>query len=200
MVEYDGRYEVEIKYAVTIASRALNHNHTFDVKTPGDIDPGVAWADVELVEKSGLTVFIETFIQDYMDVWSALLGVGTALSEINLWRYDPEPSNSRVLVASADTLPTTSFVGTPQAAQGCIFTFRAIGYNFPVRMYIMEGKDAGEQRTVYGALTGVHLAYANYVKSTASPIVGRSDAYIGGAIAMNLGQNEKLRNIRYRSL
>jgi hypothetical protein len=139
------------------------------------------------------------FIQDYMDVWSPLHGTGMELGEINLWEYGAEPSQAKIFIASAETLPTNSKAGTSLAAQGAIYTFRTVGYRYPMRMYIMEGNQAGETRNVYGTLTGVAKAYADYVKSTASPIVGRNDDYPVSAIALNLGQNEKLRRIRFRS-
>lgn len=199
MPEYDGRYEVEIVYGVAVTSRTITHRHTFDVAVDGDPFPGQEFPSISLLEKSGLSTDMDTFIQDYVDVWSPMLGTTAALQEINLWRYDAEPSQVKVLISSAETLPTPAFTGTSVAASSFIFTFRILGYQFPMRMYIMEVNSSSELRTPYGALTGAPLAYANYVKSAASPIVGRSDGYVNSAIALNAGQNEKLRRIRFRS-
>jgi hypothetical protein len=126
------------------------------------------------------------------------LGTTTALQEIVLWRYDDEPSQSKIYIASSPTLPTTSFLGTSIAAAGLIMTFRVLGYRYPMRMYIMEGIVSGEQRVPAGSLSGAMLAYANYVISLASPILGRSDNPPIAVIAANAGQNEKLRNLRFR--
>jgi len=198
MPEYDGLHEVEIIYGVEVDGVTLTHHHTFDVKVIADADPGAVFENVELQEKSGLSVFMGTFIQDYMDVWSPLLGTDTALQEIILWKYDDEPSTSKIFIASATTLPTTSFAGTSRPAQGAIFTFRIQGYRYPMRMYVMEGNNTTELRVPYGLLSGANLAYADYVVDPASPIVGRSNGYAIAAIALNAGQNEKLRNLRYR--
>src|SRR6187455_1090208 len=99
MPEYDGRFEVEIVYKVTISSIGLVHHHTFDVKLTEDPAPGESWDNIGLYEKSGLIVDMPTFIQDYMDVWSALMGTATSLEEIILWRYDDEPATSKVYIS-----------------------------------------------------------------------------------------------------
>lgn len=199
MVEYDGRFEIEIVYSVTISGRALTHRHSFDVAVFDAPVPGQSFDTIELDERIGTPVFANVFMQDYMDVWSPLLGVGTALEEIIMWRYDDEPSESKIYISSMSPLPTTSFLGTPIAAGSTIFTFRVTGYRYPMRMYIMEGINSGEARIAAGSLSGVNLAYANYVIGPSSPINGRSDQYPLAVIAQNNGQNEKLRNLRFRT-
>lgn len=198
MPEYDGRYEVEIVYGVVIGGVTLIHRHSFDVHMDGDQPTGEPFDSYGLLERGGGDVQLGLFIQDYIDVWSPLLGSTTSLEEIILWRYDDEPSTAKIFCASATTLPTTSFTGTAQAAHGVIFTFRVLSYRYPMRMYIMEGGNSGELRVPAASLTGTNAAYKNYVISPASPIWGRSNAAPIAAIAMNSGQNEKLRNLRYR--
>lgn len=199
MPEFDGRYEVEWVYSVTISSRTLTHRHSFDVKVVGDPAPGTSFNDVEVTKRVGGGTELDTFCQAYCDVWSPLLGTGTALEEIILWKYDAEPSLSKIFISSLAVLPSTSFGGTPVAAQGAVFTFRQAGYRYPMRMYIMEGMQSGEERYPVSAFGGDNLAYAQFVISEDSVIQGRADVYPIAGIALNLGQNEKLRNLRFRT-
>lgn len=199
MPEYDGRFELEWRYNVTIGTKILTHSHTFDVHMDGDQPVGEPFESYGLLTKSGADIPLGDFVIDYADVWSPLLGVGTALEEIILWKYDPEPSQAKIFAASASLLPTLSLEALPVAAQGAIFTFRQLGYRYPMRMYIMEGNQAGEERYPSSAFGTFNLEYKNYVIGGTSPIWGRADVPPVAGIALNLGQNEKLRDLRYRT-
>jgi len=199
MVEYDGRYEIEITYNILLSSLTLPHKHTFDVKLEGDpIEPGTSFNDIVVTPRVGGGYELDVFIQDYLDVWTPLLGTATTLEEVLLWRYDDEPALSKTYVATNETVMTTSFTGTSQAAQCNIFTFRNIGGRAPMRMYVMEPNSTGETRQTGSGITGSAAAYMNYVISEASPIVGRNNNYAIARIAVNRGQNEDLRNLRFR--
>lgn len=199
MPEYDGTYEIEIVYSVTISGRTLTHRHSFDVMLAFEPAVGSLFSNIDIVEKSGIDSPLDIFMQDYMDVWSPLLGATTVLEEIILWKYDPEPSEAKIYISSMSPLPTTSFLGTSIAAASTIFTFRVAGYRYPMRMYINEGINSGEARISSGSLSGANLAYANYVVGLTSGIVGRSDGRPVVAIAQNNGQNEVLRRKRFRT-
>lgn len=198
MPEFDGTFELEFIYNVTISSLTLVHHHTFDVNANRFTVPGDIFSDIVLTEKSGLDTDMATFIQDYLDVWSPLFGTATTLEDIILWKYDEEPSLAKTFIASLDFTPTLGFTGTAQAAQSGIFTFRSLGGKTPARMYLMEPNFTGETRTVGTAVTGAALAYMDYCISSASPIVARNDQYLVSKIALNRGQNERLRDLRFR--
>lgn len=199
MPVYDGAFELDFIYNVTISSLTLQHHHTFDVNADPSAVPGTPFSDVELIEKSGLTTSMPVFIQDYLDVWSPLLGATTTLEDIILWKYDPEPSLAKTFIASLDFTPTLGFTGTSTAAHSGIFTFRSLGGKTPTRMYFMEPNFTGETRSTGSGITGAALAYMNYCIGLTSPIVGRNDNYLVSKIALNRGQNEHLRNLRFRS-
>lgn len=196
---YDGLFELEFIYNVLIGTQTLQHRHTFDVAVEASAIPGMPFSDAKLIEKSGLTVTMPIFIQDYLDVWSPLHGTGMTLEDIILWKYDPEPSLAKTFIASLDFTPTLSQGGSSLPAQGWIATFRSLGGKTPVRMYIMEGNQAGENRVTGAGILTTNLAYMNYVISSASPIVGRNNNYLVSKIAVNRGQNERLRDLRFRS-
>lgn len=198
-VVYDGRYEIVISYNVLLSSLTLSHKHSFDVKVVGDpIAPGTPFNAIDVEERSGANNALDAFIQDYLDVWTPLLGTATTLEEVILWRYDDEPALTKTYISSNDTVMTTSFSGTSQAAQGSIYTFRNIGGRAPMRMYVMEPNSTGETRQTGTAITGSALAYMDYVVSLASPIVGRNNNFAIAKIAHNRGQNEHLRDLRFR--
>lgn len=198
MPEFDGRFELDLVYSVTISSQTLTHHHRFDIKLGEDPEPGTEFGAIGVVPRVGSPIDLDVWLQDYVDVWSPQLGAGTTLEEVILWRYDDEPSLAKIYISSASPLPTMSNAGTPLAAQGSIMTFRIAGYRYPMRMYIMEGIFAGEGRYPVSSLPAEAQDYADFVVAPASPIVGRSDGYPIAAIALNLGQNEKLRNLRFR--
>lgn len=199
MPEFDGRYELEWRYGVTISSRTLTHRHSFDVKLAEDPSPGTDFGAIGAQPRVGEPVDLDVWCQSYWDEASPLLGVGTSLEEIILWKYDDEPSLSKIYISSIATIPTSSYVGVPTAAMGAIFTFRIAGYRYPMRMYFMEGNNVSEERFPYSAFGAENKAYADFVTAGTSIIQGRSDAYPIATIALNLGQNEKLRDLRYRT-
>lgn len=195
---YDGLFELNVLYDVTISSRALPHRQAFDVKCLSDPAAGAEPEDIDLTQRSGVIMTLREFVEDYATYFASVMGTETSQPSFELWRYDAEPSLSKTFISAFSLLAPIVYSGSGVAAHSRIYTFRTL-LGDTARLYFMEDKNSLETRVTSGAMTGADLALKNFFTSVNSPVVGRDNNYLIGGIAVNFGQNEKIRNLRFRT-
>lgn len=198
MPNYDGRVEFVTLYSVTLGGRAFPHRTTFDVSVTGTITPGTPFADIPLTQKNGLEITAEQFAVDWADVWATQMGTETSQPSFELWQYEAEPSLNKTFVSAGELAAPVVFSGTAQPAHCQIYTFRS-ALGGVARLYFMEDRTTLETRVLASALTGTPLQVKNFLVSDNSPVVARDNEYLIAGIALNYGQNEHLRNKRFRT-
>lgn len=197
-INYDGVYEIRIKYSTTPTGMPLlQHTHTIDVAAVGDVLPGTAFEDIDVVNWNLATQTLAEAVDAYVAVLDDILSNATDISIAELWKYPPEGEDGVLLsvyevgVVGALALPAQpahQWTGTLTTAAGGV-----------MRVQIMESALTLLTKASYPFPAGNGKTIMDFLQTTDHPWVGRDNSrplvprFISGT------QNEKLARKRYRA-
>lgn len=197
-VNYDGTYEVEVAYTVTVSSVTIPHRHTFDVALDTIPTPGQAADTILTAGKDGTSTDLEAYLIAYWGTVADLMGSGTSQPIFTLWQYAPEPSKDKQFICQwALSVPVEYSPNPSVAAHQTTYTFRS-ALGGVMRLQFMEDVVNAQNYVLSTSAAGAEQALIQFVLNDNSAILARDNGYIVGGIRVNYGYNEKLTRLRYR--
>lgn len=196
MPNFDGQYEVRLIYTtIPTGFPAMEHKMTFDVLPVTPPTAGADWDDIALQIRGGGDVDLVSATSALFALIAEFFPVTTSFARWELW-YIPEGTTTATFISAKDIGDVGQNASPSRPAGQVTFTFRTIGGG-TARLQMMESSVDGED-----ALSPPYLDIAgdlaDYVVGLGTPIIGRDNTFVFANIHQNNGQNEKLRNKRYR--
>lgn len=196
-INYDGVYEVRIKYSTTPASfSVLEHWHTIDVRLNAEPDPGDLFSVIETLRHDGSVSDLETDVDNYIAVLDDIMATTTDFVLAELWKYPAEGEDG--VYVSAYEIGATGAVATgATVAHQFTLTLRSVDGGI-MRCQMMESALTILTQFTFPFPAGNGSTISNYLRGTTHPWVARDDSRPIAAIKISGTQNEKLARKRYR--
>lgn len=199
MVNYDGQYEVNVIYDVTISSRLLTHRMTFDVILEEDPPVGTPFSDFNVVPRLAANTPLSGAIDELFSLLWENMGTGTSQPVFELYKYDAEPATSKTFISSYESALTFSLGATAAiAAHQTTFTLRSTNGGYG-RIQLMEDAASLETKVLPSASGADRVAVFDFLSSGDGFVVARDGGYFFAGMHCSFGQNEKLKRKRFRT-
>lgn len=180
---------VKLRYTQT----GITHVQTIPVQPSGTPTVGT---EPNLVPASGGPIALSQFATDYMAVFRPLFPTTTAIEGMEFW-YKPTPEADPIWIYDHPINLAGSSAQAVVLMSQLVVTFRtALGGI--LKCYLMEVMNTipMNNRTPGASLTGVVLAYSNYVKGSTTCFLGRDNAKPMVPIFQSTKTNDALRKRR----
>jgi hypothetical protein len=199
-LNYDGRAELRFFYATTLGGRTIQHKHTIDI-LPEQIvgaTPPINFVALDMLNHAGGDIVLAQLVDDYLALMLPLWRPSTEFLYVELWRYNPEPSEDATFMGVYNLADVGSAAsGVDVEGQQATLTFRTASGGV-MRVQYMEPNNAQNNRETYPTSLSTYNAIITYMTGTTHAFVARDNSRPIGSIAVGFGRNERLMRKRFR--
>ncbi len=174
----------------------INHTYSLSCDVDGDPTPGTDESTIDLVQRDGLLVNVESALTALLDLYKPRFATTYSFGDAILWKAVPDSFEKTFITTLSSAVSGTGATPTVPAHQ-TIYTFRTQEGNHMKITHLEDIADDNFQRS-YSELGPSEKALADFIISPSNWVMAYDTSYPIGFIRGNFGQNEAIWRKRFR--